>query len=245
MEQIDKRNPLPLYNQLMDILIKRMEEGKYREHDKLPSERELCEQFNVSRITVRQALQGLEKDGYIYKEHGKGTYVAPKKYGQQLNTVYSFTEEMNRLEKNPETKVLSFERVLSGQKVRHALGFERAEEVYKVVRLRLANNTPLLYEFSYLPVKRFPGLTKEELEQKTMYQVFEEKYSVVAERAVEQFHAANINEEEAKWLEIDPSTACMKIKRYTYFQNEVFEYTESIARGDQFFYSAELKNELY
>ncbi|WP_342429569.1 GntR family transcriptional regulator [Neobacillus sp. FSL H8-0543] len=245
MQRIDKQSPLPLYIQLMERLLNMIEEGKYCEHDKLPSERELCEQFDVSRITVRQTFQELEKEGYIYKKHGKGTYVASKKHGQQLLTVWTFTEEMIRSDKHPETQVLSFERVQSKEKIRTALQFEGTEEVFKVKRLRLADGLPLLYEVSYLPVKWFPDLTREQLKEKSMYQVFEEKYSIKVEKAVEQFHAVNINENEAKLLKIKPSTACMKIVRHALFEGSVVEYTESIARGDQFFYTAELNNKLY
>jgi GntR family transcriptional regulator len=245
MQPIDKKSPLPLYIQLMEIILKMIEEGKYLEHDKLPSERELCEQFDVSRITVRQTFQELEKDGYIYKKHGKGTYAAPKKHAQQLLTVWSFAEEMKRSDKHPETKVLSFDRILPTEKVRLALRFQGTEEVFKVTRLRLANGVPLLYEVSYLPVNLFPGLTREQLEEKPMYQVFEENYSVKVEKAIEEFHAENIQEEEAKLLEVKPATACMKIMRYALFQGDVVEYTESAARGDQFFYTAELNNQLY
>ncbi|WHY85946.1 GntR family transcriptional regulator [Neobacillus novalis] len=245
MEPIDKQSPLPLYIQLMDSILKMIEEGKYGEHDKLPSERELCEQFDVSRITVRQTFQELENDGYIYKRHGKGTYVAPKKHGQKLLTVWSFAEEMKRSDKHPETKVLSFECIQPNERVRLALHFQGTEEVFKVARLRLANGMPLLYEISYLPVRFFPGLTREQLEEKSMYQVFEGNYSVKVEKAIEQFYAGNIQEDEAKLLKIKPDTACMKIKRYGIYQGNYVEYTESVARGDQFFYTAELNNQLY
>jgi len=247
IQPIDKRSPLPLYVQLMDNIIKMIDEGEYREHDKLPSERELCEQFDVSRITVRQTFQELEKEGYIYKQHGKGTFVAPKKHDQHLLTVWSFTEEMKRKDKNPETRVLDFERIqLLSETIRQAFWFKGTEEeVYRVVRLRLADGLPLLYEISYLPVKWFPGLTRELLEAKSMYQAFEEDFSVSVERAVEQFHAENSKEEEAKWLNIEPGTACMKIKRFAYFKEEVVEYTVSAARADKFFYTAELNKNLY
>lgn len=242
MARIDKRKPTPLYNQLMEIIISMIENGQFREHDKLPSERELCEKYDVSRITVRQTFQELEREGYIYKEHGKGTYVAPKKYGQQLFTVYSFTEEMKRLNKKPETLVLSFEMVKPKEKVRTALRVSADDDVYKVMRLRLADEVPMLIETSYLPTAMFPFLTKEVLDKKPMYHVFEEDYSVKVERAVEQFHASNIDEDKAKLLEVKAGDACMKIKRYTYYKDEVVEYTESVARGDQFFYTAELQN---
>src|SRR5690625_5973380 len=84
---------------MMDTLIKEMDQGVYKEHEKLPSEREFCDLYQLSRITVRQALQELELEGYIYKLHGKGTFVAPKSYNQNLVKLYSFTEEMKKLGK--------------------------------------------------------------------------------------------------------------------------------------------------
>lgn len=242
VKRIDKSNPLPLYNQLMEIIISMIENGKFDAHDKLPSEREFCEKYDVSRITVRQTLQELEKEGYIYKQHGKGTYVAPKKFGQQLFTVYSFTEEMKRLDKNPETKVLSFELIKPKDRIRTALHLGPEDEVYKIMRLRLADSVPMLLETSYLPAAKFPFLTKEALKKKPMYYVFEEDYSIKVERAIEQFHASNIDEKTAKLLKINQGEACMNIKRSTYFHDEVVEYTETVARGDQFFYTAELQN---
>ena len=84
MKMIDKSSRLPLYYQLMDIIIEMIERENLKENDKLPSERELCKEYNVSRSTVRQAIQELEKEGYIYRMHGKGTFVSPK----NLNKIY-------------------------------------------------------------------------------------------------------------------------------------------------------------
>lgn len=74
----------------------------------MPSERELCEIYEVSRFTVRQALLELEREGFIYKQYGKGTFVGPKAYNQKLDVLYSFTEEMKNIGKQPTTEVLAF-----------------------------------------------------------------------------------------------------------------------------------------
>ena len=81
---IAKDNRTPLYYQLMDIIVEQIETGNLQEHDKLPSERELCEIHDVSRTTVRQTMQELEKEGYIYKKHGKGSFVSPRVFNQSL-----------------------------------------------------------------------------------------------------------------------------------------------------------------
>ncbi len=97
--KIDKTSRMPLYYQLMDIIIDMIDSGELVEDDQLPSERELCEIYDISRSTVRQAIQELEKEGYIYRVHGKGTFVSKEKFRQELLKFYSFTEEMKKLER--------------------------------------------------------------------------------------------------------------------------------------------------
>ena len=99
MRTIDKTSRVPLYLQLMDIIIYKIE-NTMEKGDKLLSEREICDKYDVSRSTVRQAISELERDGYIYKMHGKGTFVADKEVHQDLVQFYSFTDEMKKLGKN-------------------------------------------------------------------------------------------------------------------------------------------------
>lgn len=240
MEKINKNSKLPLYMQLVDIIMAKIEEGGYLEHDKLPSERELCELYDVSRITVRQTLQELEREGFIYKKHGKGSFVAPKIFDQSLLNLYSFTEEMKKLNKTPSSNVLDFELVQCSERLAAKLEIADGEGAYKVTRLRLADGEPLIYENSYVPASLFPGLTKTELENTPMYDIFREKYGVELTRAVEKFVAVKTRQEEAKWLKVSSDTPSMMIKRYAYSREQVIEYTTSIARGDKFYYTVEL-----
>lgn len=237
---IEKDHRLPLYYQLMDIIVKKIETGELQEHDKLPSERELCEMYNVSRTTVRQTMQELEKEQYIYKQHGKGTFVAPRVIDQSLVKFYSFTEEMKRLNKNPTTKVLDFEEVESDSKLAMKLGIEEGDKIYKITRLRLADEEPMLYETSYLPVTRFPNLKSSHLEEHPMYSLFRDLYQVVITKANERFRAVPTSPTEARLLNIKEGEPSLLIERLTYEQENVIEYTVTIARGDKFTYSVDL-----
>ena len=158
MVMVVKDKRLPLYYQLMDIIIEKIESGELKEHDKLPSERELCEMYNVSRTTVRQTLQELEKENYIYKKHGKGTYVAPKVIDQSLVKFYSFTEEMKKLNKTPSSKVLEFELISCDSQLAKHLDTQEGVRLYKITRLRLADHEPMFYERCYLPWSVFQNL---------------------------------------------------------------------------------------
>lgn len=224
----------------MDIIINQIEQEIYKPNDKLPSERELCEIYNVSRMTVRQALLELEREGYIYKLHGLGSFVSPRMFNQNLDKLYSFTEEMKKIGKKPESIVLDFETISVNRKIANSLNIEVGEDVYKVTRLRLADKEPLIYEISYLPKRYFEGLTKEMLELKPMYDVFRDHYGIVITKAVEKFSVTKIRADEAKWLNIKQGEPAMMIKRYLYSHNNVCEYTISIARGDKFTYTVEL-----
>lgn len=235
-----KISRIPLYLQMMNQLIKEINDKVYQEHEKLPSEREFCELYGVSRITVRQALQELTLEGYIYKEHGKGTFVAPKSYNQKLVKLYSFTEEMKKLGKHPRTKVISFKKMSVDERLAMKMGIEPLADVFQVVRLRIADDEVLLYETSYLPRTVFPHLTEADLIQKPMYDVFKDDYQIGVTRAIERFSATNVRSEEAKYLEVNPSHPAMLITRYAYNEETLIEYTISVARGDKFDYTVEL-----
>lgn len=238
--EMDKKSKIPLYLQLMEELIKKIEKQDYQEHTKLPSERELCEIYSLSRITIRQALQELEHEGYIYKQHGIGTFVAPKLYNQKLAQLYTFTEEMEKLGKAPSTKVLSFEKMAIDERLAMKMGLKPLDGVYKIVRLRLADEMPLMYETSYIPSEVFPNLSKAQMQEKPMYDIFYEDYQIELTRATERFSATLTRKEEAENLAIAINQPAMLIKRYAYYNDALIEYTNSVARGDKFAYTVDL-----
>ncbi|WP_245799317.1 GntR family transcriptional regulator [Virgibacillus siamensis] len=237
---MDKKNRVPLYLQLMEDLIKKIDAGEYQVEEKLPSERELCEVYDLSRITVRQTLQELEREGYIYKLHGKGTFVSPKSYNQNLVKLYSFTEEMKAIGKKPATQVLSFREIALDERLASKMGMATLDEAFQVVRLRLADDEPLMYETSYLPKKTFPHLTEKDLVERPMYDVFTEDYQVGVSKAIERFSATSIRKEEAEQFGMTADQPAMLIKRFAYHNEKLIEYTISVARGDKFDYTVEL-----
>lgn len=242
MKKIDKNSRIPLYYQLMDIIVEMVEEGNLQEDDRLPSERELCETYDVSRSTVRQAIQELEKEGYIYRVHGKGTFVSPEKFKQDLLEFYSFTEEMKKIGKTPSSKVLDFEIVECNEKLARKMNLNVGDNIYKFTRLRLADNQPMMVETSHVPCNRFPGLTRDELERYAMYDIFTKKYNIKFTCAEETFQPVLTREDEAKLLNYSAEMPSMMIERTTYENETIIEYTKGIARGDRFKYRVTLKN---
>lgn len=232
---------IALYHQLEVELIELINKGKLKENDKLPSEREICDQYSVSRTTARQAIGELERKEYVYKVHGKGTFVSPKVYKQQLLKFYSFTEEMKKLGKKPSSEVLGFKLKKASEKIALKFDMDEEENIYEILRLRMADDIPMMLEFTYLPKARFSDLQENMLRERPMYDVFKERYNVSITKAKESFKPILINKNNAKILNVEEGTAAMKIERLTYENENVIEYTVSIARGDKFEYSVILE----
>lgn len=220
----------------------KIERGEYEVDQKLPSERKLCEIYGVSRITVRQTLKELENEGYIYRVHGKGTFISPKTFHQQLVKLYSFTEEMKKIGKVPSVRVLSFVKIQADERLSRHMGIEKDEEVFQVVRLRLADNEPLMYETSHLPAQIFPRLTQKDLQDYPMYEVFQRDYDISVTSAIEKFSATVIRTKEAEYLETSTNHPAMLVKRYAFYRERIIEYTVSVTRGEKFDYIVELNS---
>ena len=220
-----------LYYQLVDVLKERIE-TQMTPHDKLLSERELCQHYGVSRTTVRLALQELETQGYIYRRHGKGTYVSDlSDKSSDLAGAYSFTEEMRELGRVPNTVILEFKQMEANKKVAKNLNINLGETVFKLKRLRLADDEPLMVERSYLPAKLFIGLDL------PLYDVFSQDYEQQVQLADEEFYASIVQKKDADPLRIADGAPVLHLSRTTYnVKNEIIEYTDSVARADQFHY---------
>ncbi|EST89716.1 MULTISPECIES: GntR family transcriptional regulator [Vagococcus] len=234
---IEKNSATPFYNQLVDILLEEID-TKLKPNDKMMSEREICTKYDVSRTTVRQALSELENMGYIYKRPGKGTFVATlNRDKENLMDFYSFTEQMRQQGKVPSTQILSFEKTKINGYIAHKLNLEDFEEVYWLKRLRLADDVPMMIEYTYIPAKEFPDMTKELLEMKPLYNIYGDIYNKHIKVAEEEFSASIVSETDAKLLNIMTGAPCLKLKRVAYDDtNKAIEFTVSTARSDQFNY---------
>lgn len=233
----DMSSTKPLYLQLVEILETEIRE-KMEANEKLLSERELTQVYGVSRITVRLALQELEKRGLVYKVHGKGTFVS--EVGHQsvdLSTTYSFTEQMRRVGRVPKTQILSFERVQATEYLAQRLQVAIGDPIFELERLRLADGIPMMLERTYVPALLFDFLSEEMLQQKPLYEIFAEDYGQIIRLAEEEFYASIALENEARLLNIQNGAAVLHLIRKTYNdKNRIIEYTFSIARADQFRY---------
>ncbi|MGV3080310.1 GntR family transcriptional regulator [Streptococcus sp. 32226D021BW] len=227
----------PLYLQLVDELEVAIRE-RMVPNEKLLSERELTQVHGVSRITVRLALQELEKRGLVYKKHGKGTYVSEiLDTAVDLSQSYSFTDQMRKIGKEPRTSILSFQTVPATDYLAQHLQLRKGEEVFEIERLRLADEIPMMLERTYVPASLFPSLSADRMMELPLYELFLEDYDQTIRLAEEEFYASISLDNEAKMLSIPNNSPVLHLVRKTYNdKNRIIEFTLSIARADQFRY---------
>ena len=118
---VDPNDYTPKYYQLASILREQIEQGKLAEHETIPSERSLEEIYSVSRTTIRQAIDLLVRQGFLYREHGRGTFVSPQKLQKGISELTSFSEDMRRRGLEPGQKILDFSMLPAPENVRRHL----------------------------------------------------------------------------------------------------------------------------
>jgi len=238
---LDKDSPVPLYYQIQQIVEERIDGGQWPPGMQVPSERELCEQFQVSRITVRQALSALANQGRLTRQQGVGTFVASPRIKQRLNRLTGFTEELEARGQRPGAQVLQREVVPAPPVVARALALAPGEATVLLKRLRLADEEPLAIEIAHLPARLCPGLEEEDLENGSLYHLLGRKFDLIPARAEQQIEALACPAAEARLLGVRKGAPMLHMYRVTYSsEGKPIEHTESFYRGDRYIFHVEL-----
>jgi len=234
--RFNKNSPTPLYSQLRDIFYLKIKKGEWKVGEKIPSENELCAQFNVSKITVRQAIGILTREGFLRKEQGKGTFVAEPKIEQGPLRLTSFTDEMLSRGLNPSSVVIEKCVIKAPPEIAEALELGEEDKVILLKRLRLANGEPMGIQSAYIPYELCPGLLDESIDlSKSLYEVLERHFGIFPDWAREYHQAISIKEPEASILKVPTHSPCWLSIRTTYDSSgRPIEFVKSIMRGDRY-----------
>src|SRR5919202_2889223 len=170
-QTLDRASPVHLYHQLKLILRSKIENGEWKPGDQIPTEEELCERYRVSRITVKQAINGLVAEGLLYRQQGKGTFVATPKIEQGPERLTSFSEQMQQRGLRPGGTLLNRRVIPASKKVAEQLKLELGAPVIQIQRLRLADDEPMGIQTAHIPLSRCPQLLEEELGQQSLYKL--------------------------------------------------------------------------
>ena len=233
-------NGAPLYLQLKKSIEDAVRRGVIGPGDALPSERDIAVKADVSRVTVRKAVQDLVRGGILVQRHGSGTFVAPRveRVEQSLSLLTSFTEDMARRGMVVRSEWLDRGVYPPSPEEMMVLGLSSKEMVARVSRLRIANDTPLAIERASLSSSVLP---EPEAVGASLYAALE-KTGNRPVRAMQRISAANLGEADARLLAIPAGSAGLNIERISYLATgKVIEFTRSIYRGDTYDFVAELR----
>lgn len=244
MIAVDRNHMLPLYEQVKKHILSLIDNGQLNPGDKLPSEKRLEDDFNVSRVTVRRALQELAHEERIVRVPGKGSFVLQPKI-EPLTALTSFSENMRAQGYVPsyDQARISIEKVQP--KVAHFLGLSESDQVLHVNRLMLADGLPMAIQNAYLPhsiyLQKPSFFTPEVLTNISMYRVLELELGIKLYRADEWVDASKAYEEEALKLKISPGDPLLIIERLTFStENQPIEYVKLIFPANRYRYKVEL-----
>ena len=239
---VDAYNKAPLYCKLAEKLEEKIDDGTYKPGDKIPSERELCDLYNVSRMTVRLAIDELERLGKIEKVQGKGTFVLSKSIVQSLNNVYSFSREMKKQGKISSTRIIVREVIEANSKISKHLGIKEGEKVIYLERLRLAENVAIMVEKTWFPYEKYYFLMNIDFNTKGLYKTLENDYGIVINKATETFKATELNTNETKMLNCHKNQYGLLVKRTSYMNDEIVCFSTIVSKGDIFEFTIQLHN---
>lgn len=235
--RIRKDDPIPYYYQIVETLreaISGIDEPEVNEKIALPSEPELSDLFSVNRGTVRHALQVLEREGLIYREKGKGTFVRRRRVEMDLSYLCSTTDDMRNRGWEPGTQVLDISLTLPREHIRESLKLDEGEKVWEVYRSRTANGEPISLQRVFFPQRLMPDIDQKNISG-SFYEMWLNDYHIQPFDGEQTIRTRLATEEEAKLLQIAKIAPIFEITRITYDVNGVpIEYLISVWRGDRY-----------
>ncbi|HYF94845.1 MAG TPA: GntR family transcriptional regulator [Symbiobacteriaceae bacterium] len=225
---------LPLYAQVKEALVRQIRSGKYQPHHLLPAERELMEQFDVSRITVRRALSDMANEGLVYRKVGRGTYVAAEPIVETLTELVGHLEELQRRGLKPDVQLVEQGYREPSPEVAHALG--SAKGVYYARRLIRVEGTPLLILDICLPDDMGFAFDVRQITEIPIHEVLE-RHGVNAFAAEQRVTARSLHMWEAEMLGVTTGSPALEVVRTEWnASGRGMLWTRAIYRGDRYQY---------
>jgi len=231
---MDRRSPVPLYHQIKEILKSWIATSRFSPQDRFPAERELEAHFKVSRMTIRRAVSELVEEGFLYREQGRGCFIACPRMEHELGRLTSFTEDMRVRNLGTTARILSFG-VVKDSEVASRLGVPDDEELVKLVRVRFILDEPAALQTAYILRSVAYDLSDTELLDGSLYKTLEMVYGLQIGHAEQTIESRSAGEHEALLLGIRRCTPVLGLERLTYLHNgTAFEFVRSTYRGDKY-----------
>lgn len=220
-------------------IINAIQTGKIKPGEKLPGEGELCEKYNVSRVTVRKAILNLASAGKVYRRAGDGTYVSEKPYVNTTGQARSFSEDMIQNGKKPGSVLLNFKisKAKKNEFIAEKLRLKENESFYEIERLRTGDGIPIAISYTYIPFKMMPDFNINRLTSGSLYSYFNELYELELVRKERTVSAVMPTKEQKKSLKISDEPL-LKVCHPSYTKTgAIVEYSETYYVGSRFVYT--------
>jgi GntR family transcriptional regulator len=239
---LNRESKIPLYHQLYELLRAKILNGEWPPGTLIPAESELQATYQVSQITVRQALDNLVSDRLIYRQRGRGSFVSQPAIQTTLTRITSFTEDMHRRGYKPSSQTIHTELASATASIAEKLEIDPGEELAQLNRLRYADGEPLSIEQSSLVHHYCPGVLDRNYEQHSLRETLHREYGIELVRAAESIRALNADDEQARLLSVESNDALLAIERVSFSQAGVpVEWLQIFYRADRYVLYVELQ----
>ncbi|WP_408011196.1 GntR family transcriptional regulator [Pseudalkalibacillus sp. A8] len=238
--KINKSLSLPLYEQVKQYLEEKILSREWDEGFRLPTEKELAQQFNVSNITIKRAIHELVNIGLLYRQSGKGTFVI-RRNEQNISKLVTLRNESWEDYQHPH-RTLSFHKEEAGKNLSNLFRIGPEDDVYKINRIKLQDDQPVAIEYSFIPASLFPDFQVSTIENDLLYNMFQEKYDMKLDKAKIYFNTILADEYEANLLKVPIGEQLIVFERFTSTVDQwIIEYSKFILKQEQSRYFLEVQ----
>lgn len=230
------------HSQISQWLKQKIDDGVFKPEDKLPSENELAKKFDVSRVTIRRALQSLESESIIYRCQGLGSFVSDNRVSQNLVKLTDFHEDMAKAGLAASSGVKKFITVDAPDWLIQPLQIEQGNKVFQIDRLRLGDGEPIAFDSTWLPILYGQLLNEKDLAESTIYNILETGYDIPVIKGCYRLSAAAADKQLSNELQVDEGSPLFLIDRISYtIGNKPLYYQKRYYRNDKVIYEMTLE----
>lgn len=246
---IEHESAIPLYQQIENDIKQKIMTGEYQAGQMLPSESKFCEMYQVSRVTIRNAITDLVDQGILIRKHGKGTFVENQKITSNLVTFSGFTTTCRENNLRINTHILCVRRQEASMYDIRTLQLEEGDDIIYIKRIRYADGHPVIIEHVHLPYQEYSFLLEEDLEDRSLYDTLEKHTGANPENYCHTticLEASGATPEEALFLKLQPGNPLFILKETIISDvGHPIHWTKQIMSGNYFkFYLTDTINKL-
>ncbi|MBN2395740.1 MAG: GntR family transcriptional regulator [Candidatus Atribacteria bacterium] len=240
MDEIDKKSPIPLYFQMARLFMNKITNNEWEINTMIPTELKLCEDYQISRGTVRKAIDNLVQEGFLNRKQGVGTFVCKPCNVLPVSNFYCV--ELNRKSQRIKLrrKILSKRVITPNNRIKKLMRINDKKKLFRIKGMLLIDRTPIALETLYLLKDFFPNLKSADLATMAPYEIFMLKYNLKMSEVRESFSLKELDKKDSEIFSLPESSYALLVDRFSWSNDTIFEYRQSIIRTDKCHYTVNL-----